>query len=96
MGDYPKINVDWQGANPVPIAFKPVSAPTIGHNSYEGFHPGRQDLLKKGHSIQSPSPNLPTPQSIRLQPLWCSEQASPEQQSYMSAYVWSQTLPHKP
>ncbi|KAG9750707.1 alpha/beta-hydrolase, partial [Aureobasidium melanogenum] len=43
------MGVDWQGANPVPISFKPISKPSIGHNSYEGFHPGRQDLLKKGH-----------------------------------------------
>jgi predicted acyl esterase len=50
MGDIPKTGVDWQGANPVPISFKPVSKPTIGHNSYEGFHPNRKDLLKKGHS----------------------------------------------
>ena len=32
----------------IPIAFKPIGTPTVGHNNYQGFQPGKTEVLPKG------------------------------------------------
>jgi hypothetical protein len=33
---------------PIPIAFKPIGKPEIGHNNYSGFQPSKTEVLPKG------------------------------------------------
>ncbi|KAL1589838.1 hypothetical protein WHR41_01454 [Cladosporium halotolerans] len=32
----------------IPIAFKPIGKPEVGHNNYQGFQPGKTEVLPKG------------------------------------------------
>jgi predicted acyl esterase len=32
----------------IPITFKPIGKPEIGHNNYSGFQPGKTEVLPKG------------------------------------------------
>jgi uncharacterized protein len=35
---------------PVQVAYKPIGKPDIGVNNYQGFHPGKTEVLRKGWS----------------------------------------------
>ena len=36
------------------ISFKPINAPQVGTNGYEGFQPGKVEILKKGQTKKAP------------------------------------------
>lgn len=37
-------------ASPVEISMKAIDKPRVGYNGYTGFHPGKTEILKKGHT----------------------------------------------
>ncbi|PIA94273.1 hypothetical protein CB0940_08213 [Cercospora beticola] len=41
---------------PVQIAYKPIGKPEIGVNNYQGFHPGKTELLPKGWNGNNAKP----------------------------------------
>lgn len=45
-------------ASVVPISFKPINKPRMGHNGYDGFHPGKVEYLKKGQTRKATWDNL--------------------------------------
>lgn len=39
-----------QAASPVEVSWKPIDKPRLGYNGYDGFHPGKTEVLPKGHT----------------------------------------------
>jgi hypothetical protein len=41
---------------PGPVAILPISQPSLGRNNYQGFHPGKTEVLPKGWSQNGQKP----------------------------------------
>lgn len=41
---------------PVQVAYKPIGKPEIGVNNYQGFQPGKTEVLQKGWSREGCKP----------------------------------------